>query len=87
MRKIFWILVGRTYVLVRRNARLITPLLLIFLVVMQFGFLIYLSVKIVRVEKAVKEEREASLQVLNRVYSQVWLLNNRVNSVLEKNNK
>ena len=79
--------VGGAYVFVKRNIRLVTPLLLIALVVLQFSFLIYLNVKISRVEKSLNEEKESSLQVLNRVYSQVWLLNNRVNSVLELEQK
>jgi hypothetical protein len=83
MRK-FWMFVGGAYVLIRRNMRIVTPLLLIALVLVQFSFLAYLSVKVSRIEKKVKADSDSSLQVMNRIYSQVWLLNNRVNSVLEK---
>ena len=83
MRK-FWMFVGGAYVFIKRNMRIVTPLLLIALVLVQFSFLAYLSVKVARIEKKVKADSDSSLQVMNRIYSQVWLLNNRVNSVLEK---
>lgn len=85
--KRFWIFVGGAYVSIKRNVKLATSLLIIVFLVIQFSFLIYLSVKVHAIDKEMRKQDEVQLQIMNRIYSQVWLLNSRMESVLDQKKK
>ncbi len=59
-------------------------LLAAILIIAQFAIIVCLVVHMARLEKSYAETRDSLSMRLNQIYSQVFLMNTRMNQILEK---
>ena len=81
--KKFWRMIGGIYIYLRRNKKL-TPLLLALVFIIQFLLIIIMAVQLNATKTNVEAFKESSLHRQNQIYSMVYMLNSRVNQIIEK---
>lgn len=76
-------MIGGLYVYLKKNKRL-APLLLAIVFIVQFILIIIMSIQLSATQRNVLAFKDASLRRQNQIYSIVYMLNSRVNQLLEK---
>jgi hypothetical protein len=80
--KKFWSVLGNAYLFFHQRKRVMTPLLLVLVLMIQFVLLIWVVVAVNQVQTEVETYKSTNSRLMNRTYSQVYLMNNRLNQVL-----
>lgn len=81
--KKFWQIIGGVYMFFRRE-KWIASLLLAIAVIIQFVLLLLLTINVCSLGNEFKENHESISNRVNQIYSQVFILNTRMNQILEK---
>ena len=81
--KKFWQSIGGIFIFFRKHTW-ITPLLLVVMIIVQFVLLGLICFRINNLQNDFEIYRNDNSKRANQIYSQVFLLNQRVNQVLEK---
>ena len=74
-----WFVIAKFYLLLKALFRSKSSLLylIILVVLIQLFFLVMLTAKVNRMDEEMTEFRSQSVSTLNRIYTQVWLLNSK----------
>ncbi|MFH0815090.1 MAG: hypothetical protein V1902_03400 [Candidatus Falkowbacteria bacterium] len=80
-RATFWLYVAKFYLSLRRSAIFYG---LIVVIIVQSIFFILTFERVNKLQASLATYQDNTSMMLNRIYSQVFLLNTRVNQVLEK---
>lgn len=82
--KKFWNFVGKVYLFVVPKKKKIIPLLIIIFLILHFAFLIRICFRLNSIQNDLSSTKETLTQSVNKVYSQVYLLNSRMSQIYRK---
>ena len=80
MRK-FWKIIGKIYLFISPRKHLLIPVVVVVLILLHFTFSIWVIVKINKMEDEVAITKTDVVSSVDRMYSQLYLMNNRINSL------
>lgn len=82
--KSFWRFVGGMYLFINGRKKALITLIALIIIVVQFVILVGLSAQVAMLSKNFEEYKVGTTSSLNRVYSQVFLMNTRLNNLLNE---
>jgi len=79
--KKFWNWIGRIYLYIHPRRKKFIPAILTALIIIQFLMLIFLVIRVNTVNDELKYMKNNSASMQSRMYSQLYLMNSRINSL------